>query len=251
MDIIQHGHYNKENCLRVIEHNLLIAHGEIDVDQGALIGSKSAIGTTEFKILESSDFIQPSSGLRMQFVSDDAADTQTVRIRYFTESPWERFTEDIVLTGTSTVNTIATNIYRIDDVRVIKGNPMTGTMTIKDTGASTLYGGIDVAETFMTRAIHYVRTGYKSYMNGGIIGCGTNGGIVFRIFQSVQYGSDIVTQGQMSFELADTSISHELTIPMVVTNPDGLRVALGIGVKAVVANQRSTGTLWYYDEPIY
>ena len=225
-----------------------VAHGE---ERGAKIGYRSGISTAAFVVLANNDFTQPNDDMQMEVVSDSDSDNNTkiVRITYFNKA-WTKKTTDVIMDGTTIVNTTAVDIYRIDCFEIIKGNPAVGTITLKDTTGATLYGQIEPLTTFMERAMHYVEKGKRCVATDCLIGCGTNGGIIFRLFKSHKVGTDIVTKGRCSVELADSAFSVNINLPIVVENPDGDRIAVGIGVRAINANQRTAATLRYYDEDI-
>ena len=132
--------------------------------------------------------------MQMELVSDDAADTQTIRLEYFDEATWTYAYEDVILTGLAAVNTVATDLYRIDNMTVIKGGPAVGNITLKDTGGVNLYGQISPLRTFMERALHYVRKGYRTTVSDVIVGTQTKEGIIFRLFRTMQNSSILKPQ---------------------------------------------------------
>lgn len=218
---------------------------------GTRIGdSPDIIPTAGFGILQNAVILQPANGIQMELVSTDAADTQTIRIEYFTKTTWLYAYEDVILNGLTPVNTIATDIYRIDNICVIKGGPAAGNITLKDTGAVNLYGQITQYRTFMERALHYVKKGHRSIVSDVIVGTQTKEGIIFRLFKTIQYNDDIVTSGRFSVSLQGTNLNHAFNISMVTENPDGLRVAVGVGVLGLAASQGGTGSFRYFDELI-
>ena len=218
---------------------------------GTRIGdSPSGIPDAAFGILQNAAILQPPNAMQMELVSTDAADTQTIRLEYFDEATWTYAYEDVVLTGLSAVNTVATDIYRIDNMSIIKGGPAVGNITLKDTGAVNLYGQISPLRTFMERALHYVRRGYRTTVSDVIVGTQTKEGIIFRLFRTMQYGSDIVTTGRFSVSLQGTNMSHAFNITMAVENPDGLRMAVGMGVLGLAAAQGATASFRYFNEVI-
>ena len=225
-----------------------VAHGE---ERGTKIGYRSGISTAAFVVLANDDFTQPDDDMQMEVVSDSDSDNNTkiVRITYFNKA-WTKKTDDVILNGTTIVNTVAVDIYRIDSFEIIKGNPAVGTITLKDTTGATLYAQMEPLTTFMERAMHYVEKGKRCVVTDCLIGCGTNGGIIFRLFKSTKVGANIVTKGRCSVEIADSVSSINVNLPIVIENPDGDRFAVGIGVRAINANQRSGATLRFYEEDI-
>ena len=242
---------------QILDSNLNCIAGDCvsGKERGGAVGSSENIGTGVFVILSNVAATQPASEMQMEVVStsedDDSVGSgaQEVTIKYLPEAWSTEYSEEIVvLDGSNAVDTVATDIYRIEDFFVSKGKPAVGTITLKDTGAVATYAQIDIYTTYFQRCIHYLRTGYKSYIMDIIIGCQTNGGVTWRLFRSMKYGNNIVTRGRLSVEIADDVMDHGWRMPVVVANPDGDRIAIGLAVSGTVANQKGTGTIRFYDE---
>ena len=229
-----------------------VEHG---VGRDSRIGYRSNIGTTSFTVLANADFTQPAADMQMEVVSSNVGDdsagagAQLVRITYFNQA-WVKKDTDVIMDGTTIVNTTATDIYRIDCFCVIKGQPAIGTITLKDTTGATLYGQMEPTTTFMERCMHYVETGKRCVVTDVLVGCGTSGGIIYRLFKTEKIGANIVTRGKESVEIADDAFPHAFVLPHVLENPGGDRMAFGLAVRAIIANQRSGATIRYYDEDI-
>ena len=242
-----------DNPIHVEDHLTSISEGDV-YDTDSCIGSSDSIGAGAYVILSNCVAIQPSSGVQMELVSTSTDDTllgsgaQKVEIEYFTETPWEKFTEVVEMDGQTAVDTDAINIYRINKLRVVKGNPAAGTITLKSTDAAILYAQIDQYETFFERAIFYVEAGYQAVVTDIIVGCSTNGGVKWRLFKSDEDEDtgDVVTRGQLSVTIADDNLPHPMKLPFRVSNPNGIRIAIGLAVQGPVAAQKGTGTIWGY-----
>lgn len=231
-----------------------VSEGLVD-STDSCIGSSDSIGAGAYVILSNCVAIQPASpGVQMEVVSTSIDDTllgsgaQKVELEYFTETPWEMFTEVVDMDGQTAVDTDATDIYRLNKVRVVKGHPAVGTITVKSTNAAILYAQIDPYETFFERAVFYVETGYQAVITDIIIGCSTNGGVKWRLFRSDEDEDtgDVVTRGRLSVAIADNSLPHTMKLPFRVSNPNGKRIAIGLAVQGPVAVQKGTGTIWGY-----
>ena len=237
----------------VEDHLTSISEGDI-YQTDVCIGSSNTIGTGAFVILSNCVAVQPSAGIQMEAVSTSTDDTllgtgaQKLKLDYYTESPWERHTEVVEMDGTTPVNTVATNIYRLNKVTVSKGHPAVGTITLKSTDAVTLYAQIDQYKTFFERAAFYVETGYQAIVTDIIIGCSTNGGVTWRLFKSDEDADtgDIVTRGRMSVRVSDAAEHMPLQVPVKLSNPNAKRIAIGLAVQGKVANQEGIGTIRGY-----
>lgn len=241
--------------LRIEDYYTLIANEHIH-EKDAAIGRNDSLGTGPFQILSNPTVNQPANEMQMEIVSTSVNDTaigtgaQQVTLEFFNKE-WEWATETITLNGTTVVNTVATDIYRIDKMYTNKGNIAAGTITLKDTGAVALYGQINQYQTFMERAIHYVKKGYTCVVTDIVLGCTTNGGVIWRLFRSMEDpDGNIVTRGRMSIETADSTIAHPYNIPVSLHNPNGKRMAVGLAATARNANQQATCSLRYYDKLI-
>lgn len=228
-----------------------------DKERGGAVGKSTNIVAGPFVILSNIDPAQPASNMQMEVVSTSADDTaagsgtQEITIKYLPSAWSSEFSTTVAeMDGTTPVNTTATDIYRIEDFYVSRGQPAAGTITLKDTGAVTTYAQINQYTTFFQRCIHYIRTGYRCYANDTIVGCSTNGGVTWRLFKSVQHGENIVTRGRLSITIADDTMPHSWDMPVVCLNPDGLKMAIGLAVQGPVAAQTGSGTFRFYDEVI-
>ena len=240
------------------DHLTSISEGDI-YQTDSCIGSSDSIGAGAYVILSNCVAIQPASpGVQIEVVSTSGDDTllgsgaQKVKLEYFTETPWEKFTEVIELDGTTPVNSVATDMYRFNKVEVVAGNPAAGTITVKSTDAAILYAQIDQYETFFERCVQYIENGYQAVVTDIIIGCSTNGGVKWRLFKSDEDEDtgDVVTRGQLSVIIADDTLPHPMKLPFRVSNPHGKRIAIGLAVQGPVAVQEGTGTIWGYCKKI-
>lgn len=244
--------------IHIEERLTSVGAGEIGIVDSC-VGSSDSIVAGPFVILSNCDAVQPSSpGVQMELVSTSGNDTlagtgaRKVKLIYFTESPWEVFSEVIEMDGTNLVNTNATDIYRILKMEVVKGHPAAGTITLKSTDASILYAQINQYATFFERAVFYVETGQQAIVTDIFLGCSTNGGVIWRLFLSDEDEDtgDVVTRGQFSIHMADDILHIPLKVPKMISNPNGKRIAIGLAVQGPVAAQKGTGTIAGYCKKI-
>ena len=247
-----------DNPIHVEDHLTSISEGDV-YGTDSCIGSSDSIGAGAYVILSNCVAIQPASpGVQIEVVSTSTDDTllgsgaQKVELEYFTETPWAKFTEVIEMDGTTPVDSVATNMYRFNKVKVVKGSPAAGTITVKSTDAAILYAQIDQYETFFERCIQYIETDQQAVVTDIIVGCSTNGGVKWRLFISDEDEDtgDVVTRGQLSVDIADDTLPHPMKLPFRVSNPNGKRIAIGLAVQGPVAVQKGTGTIWGYCKEI-
>jgi hypothetical protein len=105
--------------------------------------------------------------------NDTAAGTgaRTVRITYYTATFTGPFTEDITLNGTTYVNTAASNICYIENIKVLtagSGGSNAGILTLKAStaGGGATIGTINAGDNQTFWAHHYVPTGKSAYITG-------------------------------------------------------------------------------------
>lgn len=245
-------------CSHGIMRNIDVYQYHIQHDDsiGSKIGHDANISNTAFEIIANANFTQPTDGIQMQVVSDSIEDDvgesggEILRLTYFTKTTWLKKTTDVELNGTATVNTTATDIYRLEDAEIIDGAPAVGTITIKDTSGTTLYGQIDPLRTFMERCIHYIETGKRCVVTDILVGTQTKEGIIFRLFRTEINNSYQITRGRYSVTLLETTVPLKLTLGIICENPDGDRMAVGLANLGLAASQGSSGSFRYYDEDI-
>lgn len=132
-------------------------------------------------------YVFPSAGIQMQVVSTSANDTaagpnaRTIKITYL-DSSYNQQTETITLNGVTPVNTIATNIFRINDFRVVTngsfGVTAAGNLSIQSVGGATTYARITAGGNIERRLVYTVPLGYNffitDWMSGGVSVAGSN-----------------------------------------------------------------------------
>ena len=247
--------------LNVIGYHEAIGHGStsdnIRIERAS--GQQTGIGTGLFTLLESSPFVQPSGDTQMYLQStsvddvDGGSGAQEITIEYFSYSWGARKTITVIPTGTDQVTISVASIYRIHRIYTNKGRTAAGDITITNQAGSILYGGIDQYETFMQRAIFYVAEGESVTCTELIGGSITSGGVLGRIFASEEDElGNVVTRGRITFEVVNGSINIAMKISETVSNPNNLRIAIGIAVKAagVASNQSASGTIKGFAHPL-
>lgn len=208
---------------------------------------------------------QPSVAQQMQLVSTSALDTaagigaQQVEITYLTSptnptEPFKKKTEIITMNGLVAINTLATDIFRIDYVRVSRAGSAgvaIGAISIQSVGGAITFERINAGSLNSASLTHYIEKGFGSMMTDFTLGCTTTAGTVFsivatKIDSSGNHVGDIVFQS----EISDGALSNNLITPIVTENPDG-RETFFIGTaNGRSANQLGSGSFSFIDYPL-
>ena len=161
-----------------------------------------------------------------------------------------RTTITVDMNGTTPVPLPNIDTYRIHSMTAI-GGVADGTISLQDIGGGNIYGGIEVDNSIMERCFYYVRAGYRVIVSDILLGCTTSGGILWRLIATNVTAGNVTTPiGQLSISSADTTFGHPLSIGVNLSNPNGLRMGVGIAVKGKVANQAGVASLRVYEEPL-
>lgn len=119
-------------------------------------------------------YAEPASEAQRSVVSSSAQDadpsgsgTKVVRI-YYLDSNYNRFTEDVILAGTTPVNTVGVNMRFIESMKSIKGTFAAGAISLKTTtgGGGTEIIAISSGTTETQAAHHYIGAGEKCWPVG-------------------------------------------------------------------------------------
>lgn len=145
-------------------------------------GFNGDVGTSREDVWEGGGIYQfpAAGGIQMRVVSSSANDTaagtgaRTVRLVYL-DADYVTRTEDITLNGTTPVNTVATNILRVQDLHVRStgsGSSSAGTITLKDTAGSVTYASMTADFNRARAAIYTVPAGKRAFIRawrGGMV----------------------------------------------------------------------------------
>lgn len=182
-------------------------------------GNMTAGGTSEI-LVSSRAYVEQSSQAQRSVQSTSANDTnggsgaQSVRVTYL-DSNYTLKTEDLLLNGTTKVNTIATDIRFIERFEVIKGTACVGAVKLMDGtgGGAVEFCGISAGTTEAFFCHHYVPAGYSATLTkwGAVVDLNCNfklkgqarfdGNLVDTVVDLDNLtGLGILTAGRLSFE---------------------------------------------------
>lgn len=253
------GNAAKDYYARVAEESDLL--GTTQIAKYAF-SDKILVGAP--KILSNDFSIVHPGGVQVSFVSDDAGDDidDTVGVRklifQYWDSNWELQTEVIDMQGLTEVNSIGTDVYRIEEIRSIStgtSGGATGEITVSNVPADvTLYAKINETRSIFERCLHYVAPGAVGVLKGVMAGSGTSGGVSFIAIQDNDFsalgGGPRVASGVANVELSNgNALSVDVSPPLVIDNRfREYGMALGIAVYAtVVTNQKGSASMNMYE----
>jgi len=232
-------------------------------------GSNSVIPSTTFIILSNitsgalmSPF--PAVAQQMQVVSTSASDTavgtgaQQVTIEYLTEPSsvfgFKRFKETVTLNGIAPVNTLATNISRIERFFVSRtgvGIVAAGNISLQSVGGASTFEQISTGENISRTAVHFVPNGFQSIITDFSVGTTTAAGVRF-VLTTVESDSagNLVRIGQKEVGFSNGVVSDIMNTPVFMTNPNNRRLSFAIAVRGQAANQSGQGSFVAIDIPL-
>lgn len=128
----------------------------------------------------------PDGGIQMRVVSTSAADdgspagtgARTVDIHYL-DAAGATQSETVTLNGTSAVNTVATDILRIQDFHVKtvgSGGAVAGVLSLQNTAGTVTYSSIDTGNNKARQAIFTIPAGCRGYITTVWAGAGVASG---------------------------------------------------------------------------
>lgn len=258
------------NTVQVIDFQTLAAMGKITGAQvWDKIGSSVVIPTATFMILSnvtSASFISnfPPVPQQLQIVSSSASDTaagtgaQQVIIDYLTDpaSPtkFTRFTETVTMNGVTPVLTAATNISRIERVRVSRtgsGSVAAGNISIQSVGGATTFELITSGENITRTAVHFVPNGFMCIITDLLFGSNTEGGVRFALTTvELDAAGDAVRIGQEEITIAAGGSTIPLRTPIFLKNDQNKRISFAVTVRGIASNQEGSASFAAIDVPI-
>ncbi len=233
------------------------------------LGSSDVIPSTTFMLLSnvtSSSFISnlPPVPQQLQVVSslanDAAAGTgaQQVIIEYLTDpasaTKFTRFSETVTLNGINPVNTVATNISRIERVRVSRtgsGSVAAGDISIQSVGGATTFEKIAAGENITRTAIHFVPYGYRCIITDVLFGTTTAGGVRFAFTTAeLDAAGDAVRIGQEEISISSGGATIPYRTPISLKNDQNKRISFAVAVRGLASNQHGSASFAAIDVPL-
>jgi hypothetical protein len=231
------------------------------------VGHSNVITTTRMLLSNVTSAIRPfnfpAAPMQMQVVSSSASDsaigtgTQEVEIDYLTSptsiQPFKKKTEFVTMNGLTPVNTVATDIYRIDCFRSSRtgtGMQSAGDISLQSVGGAINYEVIEASYNQNRSAIHWVEKGYMSVVTDISFSVNTEGGVRFSLSHTDEPNGYAVRSVTMALEIGSIAVQKTFNTPTVTANPYGKEHYVCMLVSGKAANQVGAGTISYIDLPL-
>lgn len=205
-----------------------------------------------------SDVVHPG-GVQGRLVSTSTSDTsdgtgiQKIKMDYFT-SDWTFKTEVLTLNGTTPVDTVDTDIYRVESFSAIKtgsNNIAAGIITLKNIAGTNLFAQIDAYTLSFRRSLHYVKRGYVGYVENVVFSSTSTGGVAFDLIMTKDFNSDgggFVVFPYLSVEIKENAEYYTPSKLMMIDASDSSRaLAVAVCVRGLSVSQRATASFEYKD----
>lgn len=175
----------------------------------------------------------PGGGIQMRIVSTSASDgvggvgIRTVDIHYLDADGNENI-EVVTLNGTTPVNTVATDIWRINDLHAKTAGTSgdaAGQISLTNTAGTITYAFIETSGNRARQAVFTIPAGKKGFINEVWIGGNSEGGSAANFAEgylrtTTDYSGTEVLPGIFNFKwcaiVASTTAVSEMECPIVV-----------------------------------
>lgn len=204
---------------------------------------------------------QPSTAQQMRLLSTSSSDNssgigaQQIEITYLTSpdnisETYKKKTEIITMNGTTSVLTLAKNIFRIEYVRVSRvgsSGVAIGAISLQSIDGLTTFEKIKEMSLNSESLTHYIEKGTGSIITNYSFGCTTTAGCLFFIV-ATKIDSSGNHVGQIEFQTeSNSSIVSNSSIPIFSTNPDGKETFFICAVQGRASNQLASGSFSFID----
>lgn len=232
--------------------------------RGFVFGRAPVVNNTRVDLWEgpTGTYVFPTVAQRMAVVSTSASDTlagtgtQKLMIHYL-DSSYAAKTEIVTLNGLTPVNTVATNILRINGVHATQvgtGLGAAGNISVTNTGGTVTYGYISAGMNTARQAIYTVPAGVTGYISHWQASSGSSGNHFCQISLRATTHDGILYPG--TFLLQDEQGSQNggdhFTLPIPIPIPAQTDVKISAVSDNVAANVIALGSIMgWFETPAY
>lgn len=217
--------------------------------RGFTFGRKSVVNNTLVSLWNGPTdlYVFPTNGMQMKIVSNSASDTalgtgaRTMELHYL-DSNFIEHVEILTMNGTTPVNTVATDIYRINDLHVkTKGSSLTavGAISLTNLAGSVTYAYQEAGTNSCRQGIFTVPSGVTGYITHWQASSGSSGNHFCQIrlaatcHDSLLLPDVMVVQDEVGTQNGGANISFPTPIP-IPQKTDVSLFAISDGVSANV-----------------
>lgn len=200
----------------------------------------------------------PAGGMQMAVrsssVNDTAAGTgvRTVHIHYLDDN-YATQQEIVTLNGTSLVNTVATNILRVNDFHTVtagSGAQAAGDITLENTAGTVIYSRISTGMNRARNAVFTIPAGKQGYITHWNASSGTTNGTHYTRFvlratthENTLYPGIFMSQDATGTLNSATNIDYDIPLHLPATTDIKVSVISDSGAANAVVNSHFSG--WY------
>lgn len=230
--------------------------------RGFVFGRAPVVNSARVDLWEgpTTTYVFPLAAQQMSLVSSSASDTlagtgmQKIFIHYLDNTYTTQF-EIVTLNGTTPVNTVATNILRINALhatQVGSNGVAVGNISLTSVGGATTYGWVSAGTNNSRQAIYTVPAGVTGYISHWQASSGSSGNHFCQIslrattHESVLYPGVFLLQDEQGSQNGGQVINFPTPIPIPATTD----VKLSAISDAVNANVAALGAIMGWFDPI-
>lgn len=253
------------NSLHVINHFDLglvgnTQYGPTNRTRGFTFGRRSIVNNTLVTLWNGPTdvYVFPTVGQQMKIVSTSTSDApagigaRTITLNYL-DSNYVAHTEVITLNGTTAVNTVATDIFRINELHVqTKGTNLTavGAISLTNLAGSVTYAFMEASTNSARQSVFTVPAGVTGYITHWQCSSGSSGNhfgqirLVANCYNGVRIPDVLLVQDEQGTQNGGSIITFPTPIPI----PEKTDVALFAISDASNANVIAMGAIMGYFE---
>ena len=220
-----------------------IAEGHIPGhDKFVKIGYNGALGNSfEDLWTVGGTYVFPDAAQQMEIVSSSAQDgvdgtgVRSVRLTYLTDD-FTVATEDITLNGVTPVLTVATDIYRVQNMRSLTtgtGYVAAGNIDIRNLAETPIYGRIATGYNRLRQCIYTVPKGKTLYITNVLVGCGATTAGRAVTFNTMATYDDISNSLIPFFQILSEILLQDASISLTLDVPTKLIAGTDFKVRAI------------------
>lgn len=205
------------------------------------------------------NYVFPAAGgIQMSVISTSANDAaagtgiRTVTIHYL-DASYNAQQETVTLNGVGRVNTVATNILRVNDLHTITagaGAFAAGNVTLENTAGTVIYARIPTGQNRSRNAVFTIPAGKNGYLTHWNASSGTAAGSHYTVFrllatthENTLYPGIFIIQDAVGTLNSGNNIDYDIPIHLPAMTDIKVQVISDAGAANAIVNSHFSG--WY------